>query len=55
MHTHMMRLEIAYLYPRDIMQLLERTGFDLIRVSGDFADRPFQHDGDELIIEARKR
>ena len=53
--THMMRLELAYLYPADIRQLLERTGFDLIRISGDFTGRPFERDGDELVVEARKR
>ena len=53
--THMMRLELAYLYPADIRQLLEQAGFDLIRISGDFMGRPFERDGDELVIEARKR
>lgn len=53
--THMMRLELAYLYPADIRQLLERSGFDLICLSGDFTGRPFERDGDELVIEARKR
>jgi SAM-dependent methyltransferase len=53
--THMMRLELAYLYPADIRHLLERSGFDLIRISGDFKGRPFERDGDELVIEARKR
>jgi SAM-dependent methyltransferase len=55
LRTHMMRLELAYLYPADIRQLLERSGFDLIRMSGDFTGRPFERDGDELVIEARKR
>jgi SAM-dependent methyltransferase len=53
--THMMRLELAYLYPADITLLLERSGFELIRLSGDFTGRPFERDGDELVIEARKR
>lgn len=53
--THMMRLELAYLYPGDITQLLDRSGFDLIRISGDFTGRPFERDGDELVIEARRR
>jgi SAM-dependent methyltransferase len=53
--THTMRLELAYLYPADIRQLLERSGFDLVRMSGDFTGRPFERDGDELVIEARKR
>jgi SAM-dependent methyltransferase len=53
--THMMNLELAYLYPSDIRQLLERTGFDLIRMSGNFKGRPFENDADELVVEARKR
>lgn len=53
--THMMRLELAYLYPSDITRLLEQAGFELIRISGDFTGRPFERDGDELVIEARKR
>lgn len=53
--TQIMRLELAYLYPADIRQLLDRSGFDLIRISGDFTGRPFERDGDELVIEARKR
>jgi SAM-dependent methyltransferase len=53
--THMMRLELAYLYPADIRLLLERSGFELVRISGDFTGRPFERDGDELVIEARKR
>ena len=53
--THMLRLDLAYLYPSDIERLLERTGFELIRISGDFTGRPFERDGDELVVEARKR
>jgi SAM-dependent methyltransferase len=53
--THMMRLELAYLYPSDIGRLLEETGFELIRISGDFKGRAFERDGDELVVEARKR
>jgi len=53
--TQIMRLELAYLYPADIRQLLDQSGFDLVRISGDFTGRPFERDGDELVIEARKR
>lgn len=53
--THMMNLELAYLYPRDITSLLDETGFELVRMSGDFKGRPFENDRDELVVEARKR
>jgi SAM-dependent methyltransferase len=53
--TDMMDLELAYLYPSDISRLLDEAGFELIRISGDFHGRPFERDGDELVIEARKR
>ena len=53
--TNMMHLELAYLYPSDIASLLAQSGFELLRMSGDFVGRPFERDGDELVVEARKR
>jgi SAM-dependent methyltransferase len=53
--TNMMHLELAYLYSSDIASLLTDSGFELTRVSGDFSGRPFERDGDELVVEARKR
>jgi hypothetical protein len=53
--TNMMRLELAYLYASDIASLLAETGFEPPRVSGDFHGRAFERDGDELVVEARKR
>lgn len=52
--THMMHLELAYLYPSDVASLLSDAGFELTRISGDFSGRPFERDGDELVIEARR-
>jgi SAM-dependent methyltransferase len=52
--THMLRLELAYLYPSDIKRLLTEAGFELVRMSGDFKGRPFEHDRDELVVEARR-
>jgi hypothetical protein len=51
---HMMHLELAYLYPSDITRLLADAEFELLRMSGDFFGRPFERDGDELVVEARK-
>ena len=53
--TNMIRLEFAYLYASDIASLLAETGFEPPRVSGDFHGRSFKRDGDELVVEARKR
>ncbi len=52
--THMMDLELAYLYQSDMTRLLEHAGFDLVRLSGDFKGRPFGRDSDELVVEARR-
>ena len=52
--THMMDLELAYLYQSDVTRLLEHAGFDLVRLSGDFKGRPFGRDSDELVVEARR-
>jgi ubiquinone/menaquinone biosynthesis C-methylase UbiE len=53
--TNMMHLELAYLYPSDVTSLLAESGFELLRMSGDFVGRAFERDGDELVVEARKR
>ena len=52
--TNMMHLELAYLYAADITALLAESGFERPRISGGFDGRPFQRDGDELVVEARK-
>ena len=52
--THMLSLELAYLYPSDIRRLLSAAGFELVRMSGDFKGRAFERDGDELVVEARR-
>jgi len=50
--SYLEQLELAYLYSRDIRHLLEETGFTEIRISADFDGRPFEHDTDELIVDA---
>jgi ubiquinone/menaquinone biosynthesis C-methylase UbiE len=52
--TFLHRLELAYLYPVDIRRRLEQAGFDEIQIAGDFTGRPFAHDTDELVVEARR-
>lgn len=47
-------VELSYLYPSDIKSLLAESGFELTRISGDVSGRPFERDGDELVVEARK-
>jgi|SRR5579862_5291659 len=46
-------LELAYLYPADIRQMLARAGFTDIRIHGGFGGQEFSHDADELVVEAR--
>jgi SAM-dependent methyltransferase len=53
--THMMHLELAYLYPSDITGLMAEAGFEPPRIYGDFSGRAFERDVDELVVEARRR
>jgi len=50
--TTLHRLELTYLYPADVRRLLERAGFQSIRISGGFDGSPFERDTDELVVEA---
>ncbi len=50
--TSIHRLDLAYLYPADIREMLIQAGFDDIRISGGFSDRPLSNDMDELVVEA---
>jgi len=52
--THLMSLELAYLHPGDLRELLGEAGFTEVRIDGDFEDRPLAHDGDELAVRATK-
>jgi hypothetical protein len=54
LRTDVLRLNLAYLYPEDLRRLLEETGFERVKIFGDFNGRPFEHDGDELVVEARR-
>jgi SAM-dependent methyltransferase len=53
--TSLHRLQLAYLYPRDLRRLLHDAGFQAVQIAGGFDGRPFQHDTDELVIEATLR
>jgi SAM-dependent methyltransferase len=50
--TFLQPLELSYLYPQDIRQLLERAGFESIEIAGDFDGHPFANDTDELVVTA---
>jgi SAM-dependent methyltransferase len=52
--AHLHRLELAYLYPRDIQALLRECGFVEIAIEGGFDGGPFTDDRQELIVHARK-
>jgi len=48
-------LDLAYLYPSDIRRLLDQAGFADVEIWGDFEGHPLQNDGDELVVEAKRR
>jgi SAM-dependent methyltransferase len=50
--TSLHRLQLAYLYPAQLRQLLGQAGFQSVQIAGGFDGRPFQRDTDELVIEA---
>lgn len=50
--TFLHRLELTWLYPPDIRQLLADAGFTTVDMYGDFNERPHERDTDELVIEA---
>jgi SAM-dependent methyltransferase len=52
--TFLHRLELAYLYPSDIVRLLEQSGFRDVHIGGGFGGQPFSNDGDELVVEATR-
>lgn len=51
-HLHM--LELAYLYPGDIRERLAEAGFGSVEIAGGFDGAPFDTDGQELIVTARR-
>ena len=52
--TFLHHLELAYLYPQDLYRLLEKSGFEAVEITGDFNDRPFEKDTDELVVGAKR-
>jgi hypothetical protein len=50
--TSMLRLQLAYLYPKDIRRLLAAAGFSEVTIKGGFDGREFTQDGEELVVEA---
>lgn len=52
--SHLHVLELAYLYPGDIRGLLAEAGFEHVEIAGGFDGAPFDADGQELIVTARR-
>jgi trans-aconitate methyltransferase len=48
------RLELAYLFPSDLVRLLADAGFEDIKVFGGFDGGPFSSDLDELVVVAKR-
>lgn len=47
------RLELAYLYPGDLRDLLREAGYHEVTLYGGFDEQPFSSDGQELVVLAR--
>ncbi len=52
--AHLHCLELSYLYPGDIRALLQEAGFVDVDIRGGFDGAPFNTDGQELIVRARR-
>lgn len=50
--TRMVRLELAYLYPGDIRDLLRESGFSEVQIDGGYAGEPIDREGAELVVRA---
>jgi hypothetical protein len=50
--TSLHRFQLAYLYPPDLRRLLNEAGFQSVQIARGFDGSPFEHDTDELVIEA---
>ena len=53
-HIFLQRLDLAYLYPSDVLHLLAEAGFSDVNISGGFDGRPLSNDLDELVVTARR-
>lgn len=52
--SHMHRTELAYLYPADIREMLQRAGFKLRHIWGGFDEREVTEDSDEIVVLAQR-
>jgi SAM-dependent methyltransferase len=53
-NQHLHRLDLAYLYPRDLEDLLHECGFTDVTIEGGFAGAPFSDHSQDLIVQARR-
>lgn len=54
LRTHLVALELAYLYPADIRERLGAAGFEQVQIDGDFEGGALERDGQELVVRARR-
>lgn len=52
--THLLRLQLGYLYEGDIRGLLEKAGFVDIEIFGGFGGQNFSRDGEEMVVRCRR-
>lgn len=45
--------DLTYMFPRELTILLERNGYGVERVFGDYAGRPLRRDSERIIVQSR--
>lgn len=49
-----LKFELTYFFPRELEMLLERNGFRVEQIYGDYDGSPVSVDGERIIVEARR-
>lgn len=49
------KFELTYFFPRELTMLLERNGFEVQSIAGDYRGRPVTAASERIIVEARRK
>ena len=52
--SHLQRLDIAYLYPGDLRDLLREAGFSEVKILGGFEGKPLKREEQEIVVRAKR-